>query len=92
MDLQDLRKKIDSIDEDLIRLFDERLGVAADIARYKKQHGLPVFDPDRENQKLRDISSKVKEDQKENISEFFSLLFKISRAEQKKILNIRGDI
>ena len=92
MDLKDLRLKIDSIDNDLIRLFEERLDVAADIARYKKQHGLPVFDPDRENQKLRDISSKVKEDQKANIAEFFSLLFKISRAEQEKILNTRGDL
>jgi len=92
MDLQDLRHKIDNIDDELIRLFEERLGVAADIARYKQQHGLPVFDPAREKQKLCDISSKVNEKNKEDISNFFTLLFKISRARQEEILNTRGVI
>jgi len=92
MDLQDLRLKIDSIDDELIRLFEERLSVAADIARYKQRNGLPVFDPTRERQKLHDISLKVKEEFRDDINDFFSLLFKISKAEQEKILNTRGAI
>jgi len=92
MDLQDLRKKIDNIDNDLIRLFEERLDIAADIARYKQQNGLPIHDPTREKQKLQDVSLKVKDENKEDISDFFSLLFKISKDRQDKIQNTRGNI
>ena len=34
--MEDLRKKLDEIDSQLARLFDERMSVAADIARYKR--------------------------------------------------------
>ena len=87
MDLQDLRKKIDSIDDSLIQMFEQRLGVSVEIAMYKQQHGLPVYDPDREKQKLCDVSQKVKDGNKAHISALFSLLFDISRAEQERIIN-----
>ena len=45
-----LREKIDSIDEQLVRLFAERMETAAKIAEYKKEHGIPVLDRKRENE------------------------------------------
>jgi len=91
MELQDLRKEIDRIDDSLIQLFEQRMTVSVEIARYKQQHGLPVYDPVREQQKLNDVSQRVKEENKVHISAFFSQLFEISRAEQKRIINSGED-
>ena len=42
LELSDYRNQIDHIDKELIRLFAERMDVAAEIAAYKKEHGLAV--------------------------------------------------
>ena len=43
MDIQQLRDQIDGIDDELVRLFIQRMGVASQIADYKKEHGLHVI-------------------------------------------------
>ena len=87
MDLQSLRQRIDEIDDDIVRLFQQRMDVSAEIAQYKRQNNMPVFDPERERQKLYDVCCKVNEDRKAYVSELYSLLFTLSRAEQQRILN-----
>ena len=57
MELSDYREKIDSIDKELVKLFAERMDTAAEIARYKKEHGMKVLDSARERAKLNDIAS-----------------------------------
>lgn len=52
MEFQELRERIDEIDSELTRLFEERMDVVSSIAAYKKEHNLPIFDPQRERQKL----------------------------------------
>ena len=48
MDLGVLRDQIDDIDKQIIRLFEERMDVAEQVARYKIGCGKPVYDPVRE--------------------------------------------
>jgi monofunctional chorismate mutase len=86
MDLQDLRQQIDKIDDDLIRLFGQRMDVSSEIAQYKKQHNIPVYDPARERQKLYDVSGKVEERRAAYATALYSLLFELSRADQEQIL------
>jgi chorismate mutase/prephenate dehydratase len=52
MELTDLRNKIDNIDEEILRLFKERMDVSASVAEYKRIHDLPVLDKERENKIL----------------------------------------
>ena len=42
MELEHLRQQIDRIDDELVALFVRRMEIAAQIADYKKQNGLPV--------------------------------------------------
>ena len=56
MDLNHLRQEIDVIDEKLVALFVQRMQIAAQIGSYKKEHGLPVFATEREQQKLADVA------------------------------------
>ncbi len=51
-DLTELRASLDAIDADLVRLFEQRMQVAAEVADCKLAHGLPVRDPAREEQVL----------------------------------------
>jgi chorismate mutase len=52
MSLESLRHKIDHLNGEIISLFSERLKVAKEIAKVKKEHDLPVNDPLREEQQL----------------------------------------
>ena len=56
-DLGEARKKIDRIDEELVKLFLERLAVAREVALAKRENGGSVTDPARE----REILSRVSE-------------------------------
>jgi len=85
MDLGNYRAKIDKIDDELLRLFIERMDTSRQIAQYKKENGLPVLDAERESKKLSLISEKAGE-----MSSFaqtlFRLLFDLSRAHQETFM------
>ena len=46
-ELQDLRKKIDSIDRNILEILEERFELVNDVARLKKSKGLPIRDQKR---------------------------------------------
>ena len=87
MDLTELRMQIDGIDDELVRLFQRRMDVAAEIAKVKLQKCLPVYDPLREQQKLCELSEKADDRCKEYITRLYSLIFELSRAEQERIID-----
>ncbi len=82
MELTDYRDKINEIDEQMIRLFERRMEVAAEIALYKKERGLPVLDAARERQKLSDVSDKLPEDLQDYGMSLYSLLMDLSKTYQ----------
>jgi chorismate mutase/prephenate dehydratase len=46
--LDDFRKRIDELDDGILKLLDERARVVAEVARAKRAANLPTYDPDRE--------------------------------------------
>lgn len=48
MDISDLRIEINQLDQELLRIFNERANIALKIGEIKKQLDLPVYDPNRE--------------------------------------------
>ena len=92
MDLNDYRRQIDDIDTQLLALFGQRMEVAAGIAAYKKEHGLPVLDSSRERQKLLDIAAKSPDAVKEYAVSLYSLLFELSRGYQNRVLGVSSDL
>lgn len=47
-DLEQCRKEIDEIDQQLIKLFEQRLAISKDVVTYKLAHGMEIFQPERE--------------------------------------------
>ena len=52
IDLQITRKHIDEIDSKIVELFEQRMQEASEVAAYKIATGKPVFDKEREEDKL----------------------------------------
>ena len=48
MDISALRIKINRLDQELLRIFNERASLALKIGEIKKELDLPVYDPNRE--------------------------------------------
>ena len=87
MELDELRKKIDEIDKGLVDLFQKRMDISKDIAIYKQKNNLPIYDPVRENQKLTELKSTIKEDYQSYLESLYLLLFELSRKRQEEILS-----
>ena len=84
MDLKELRAQIDDIDDELVKLFCKRMDIAAQVADYKKENGLPIFVPAREREKLLDVSQKAGPEMAAYTRTLYSMLFELSRSYQKK--------
>lgn len=58
MSLEDLRRRIDAIDEQILGLLERRADVVAHVAREKQDKGLPVHDPEREREVLERLAQR----------------------------------
>ena len=57
MDLLELRNELDSIDRNIVELYEKRMAVCEQVAAYKIETGKRVFDKEREQQKLKAVSA-----------------------------------
>lgn len=85
MDIGESRKKIDSIDKELVKLFCERMETAKDIAAYKKENNMPVFDGERERALLNNIEDMAGE-HGDAARRLYGSLLELSRMYQNKML------
>jgi len=46
--IDDIRQEIDRLDDELLRIFNRRAGLALKIGEIKKELNLPIYDPTRE--------------------------------------------
>lgn len=78
--LEELREKLDGIDDQITKLYEERMKVCEDVGRFKVGAGRKVFDRQREHEKLLDVASKVNgEFNKKGIQELYAQLMSMSR-------------
>ena len=86
------RNEIDEVDSQLVALLEKRMEVAAKIAGYKRDSGMPVFDAIREREKLNKVASIASEDMSGYTRQMYSLLFELSRDYQNKLLGQKSDL
>jgi chorismate mutase len=56
-DIDDLRRRIDELDEQLVRLLNERSACALEIGKVKQAHGIEIYQPARETEVLRHVQA-----------------------------------
>ena len=92
MDLQELRHQIDDIDNQLVALFKERMRVAANVAEYKRENGLPVLDAARERALLAKIAELSGEEFEDYTRTLYATILDLSRSYQHKKLRTESDL
>ncbi|MFZ0635398.1 MAG: chorismate mutase [Candidatus Acidiferrales bacterium] len=55
MTIEDWRRRIDEIDDKLVKLLNERAQCALEVGREKHAKGLPGYQPERENEILANV-------------------------------------
>lgn len=85
--LEELRERLDVIDDQIVRLYEERMKVCEEVGAYKVQSGKRVLDRQREKNKLTDVASKVEGDfNKKGVQELYEQLMSMSRKLQYRQL------
>ena len=86
MELSEIRAKIDTLDDQLLDLFLERMRLSDEVAAYKNEHHLPILNKERERAILAKVAEKAGE--KERYAyHLFSTLFELSRSRQAELID-----
>lgn len=90
-DLMELRGKIDEIDREMVRLFEERMDVCRQVAEYKIANGKKVLDRSRELEKLKTLGDLAhSEFNRHGVQELFQQIMSMSRKLQYQLLAQEG--
>lgn len=85
--LQEARKIINDVDTKIADLFVKRMEAAQMVAQYKKEHGMPILDAQREEAVIRNGSSRVEDETlREYYTDFMRNTMAISRRYQQRLL------
>ena len=84
MDLNEIRTEIDAIDNELVKLFCQRMTLSAQVADIKKANNLPIFVPARERAILQKVAEQAGPEMENYTRVLYSMLFELSRSYQSK--------
>ena len=82
MELQSLRDRIDKIDDEILKLFVERMDTVSKVAEYKTKHSMGTLQKSREREILARVSAQAGEELEGYARILFSTLFELSRSYQ----------
>lgn len=93
MDLNELRGKLDEIDAEIVKLYENRMEICKQVAEYKIETGKKVFDRQREAEKLAKVKSLTHNEFNScGIEELFEQIMSMSRKLQYQLLAESGSI
>ena len=83
-DLNELRKKLDEIDNGILDLFEERIATCRQIGNVKRENGIDVYVPAREEEKFQALEESAGFESRPYVRELFKTLMDISKVHQNK--------
>ena len=93
MDLTELRERIDGIDEEIVRLYEQRMEISRQVAEYKIANGKRVLDKQREAEKLAKVKALTHSEFNAcGIEELFEQIMSMSRKLQYQLLTRSGSM
>lgn len=92
-ELAELRRELDALDQELVALFERRMGIALEVAAYKRAHGLSVLDAKREAQVIASRSAMLHDPTlAPAVETLFETVMRLSREAQEAYLReVSGD-
>ena len=86
MDLDYLRKEINETDKVILSAFEKRMDLCRQVALYKKENGLPVFQSKREQEIIERVRNDSPEHLKDGAAALFTEIMDISKCLQQQEL------
>ena len=86
MDLNNIRKHLDSIDNEITRLLAERMDTVAEVASAKKSSGKAIRDHAREREIINRVTAQAGETYAPYVKDLYKLIFELSRNYQSKLM------
>ena len=86
MELSEIRTKIDHVDDQLLKLFLERMELAEEVAAYKNEHHLPILNKTREREILAKVQAAAG-DKEHYAYHLYSTLFELARSRQAELIS-----
>lgn len=80
--LDELRLQIDSIDQEMVSLFEKRLEICKEIGKIKKENNLVILNTKREEEVIKKNSSLIKEEFKNSYIKLIKLIIEESKKVQ----------
>ena len=85
MELQDIRRNIDAIDDGLVKLFAQRMECARQVAEAKQQTGKPIRDHAREREIVNRLTAQAGDAYAPYVKALYSHIFDLSRSYQSAL-------
>ena len=82
LNLEEIRKDISAINDEMLALFVKRMELSAQVARYKKANGLPTLDRKREEAILQKVSDATEEEFRDYAIRFFRYIMDLGKEYQ----------
>ncbi|MGN0910641.1 MAG: bifunctional chorismate mutase/prephenate dehydratase [Thermoguttaceae bacterium] len=92
MDLNEIRDKIDKVDDQIIDLFAQRMELSNEVAQYKRAKGIPVIDMTRERDKRNKIFEKSPKEVRDYLPQLYSVVFELSRSYQNRLNGVGNEL
>jgi len=86
MELNEIRNQIDSVDDQILKLFMERMDLSEEVAAYKNAHSLPILNKTREREVLARVTESAG-DRERYAYHLFSTLFELARSRQAELIS-----
>ena len=83
--LDEIRKEISEINDEMLALFVKRMELSAQVARYKKANGLPTLDRKREEAILQKVADNTSDEFRQYALEFFRDMIELSKQYQETL-------
>ena len=85
MELSDIRRRIDQVDDEILSLFLQRMDLSEAVAAYKKEHQVPIWNKTREREILSRMAEKAGPRER-YVYPLYTTLFQLARTRQQELM------
>lgn len=85
LNLDEIRKEISAINDEMLALFVKRMELSAQVARYKKANGLPTLDRKREEAIMQKVADSTGDEYRQYALKFFQAMMDLSKEYQETL-------
>ncbi len=82
LNLEEIRKEISEINDEMLALFIKRMELSSQVAAYKKANGLPTLDRKREEAILQKVADNTSDEMRQYALEFFRNIMDLGKQYQ----------